>query len=312
MTSTVTVRPLDTDLAPACAAMTFPAYRHLLSLAPGRRHLNAPRQPLVQPLGTVAFLGNAVAGLALAENPLEGDDPPELLSVFVHAAYRGHGAATALVAEVEAGLARAGATRVQAVYMSGRPEIRAMERVFAKRGWTTPAMRTITVRFTPEEAATTAWYGKVDLPSEFEIFPWTELKTEERTQIQESQARERWIATGLEFWRHDAYPFDPVSSVGLRYRGEVVGWVINHPISATTLRFTCSFMRRDLARRGRILPLYSVSIEKAKAAGYRSCLFVTPVEYKEMIDFVKRHCERWVGFVGETRGVSKKLDAAAV
>ena len=47
-----------------------------------------------------------------------------------------------------------------------------------------------------------------------------------------------------------------MSSLGLRYRGEVVGWVINHRMDERTVRFTCSFMRRDLARRAAILALY--------------------------------------------------------
>jgi GNAT superfamily N-acetyltransferase len=307
MTTTLSVRALDADVAAACASLTYPAYRHMLALEPTQRHLGAPSQPLVQPLGAVAFDEGKLVGLALAERPLEGSAEAELLSVFVPVEFRKRGVATALVGGIEDALAAAGVRRVQAVYMTGKPEIEALSRIFDKRAWDAPVVRTVTVRFTPAEAATTGWYGKMQLGPEFEIFSWTELRPEERTQLQESQARERWIKTGLEPWKHDSYPFDPVSSVGLRYRGEVVGWVINHPIDKTTLRFTCSFMRADLSRRGRILPLYSASIERAKAAGTARCTFVTPVEYHEMIAFVKRHCERWVSFVGETRGVTKSF-----
>jgi GNAT superfamily N-acetyltransferase/predicted GNAT family acetyltransferase len=302
-----TILPLGHELAAACAPLTFPAYRHLLALEPGPRHLGVPDQPRIEPLGVVALQGNQIVGLALAERPLEGLGDPELLSVYTLPQFRKAGVGTALVGGIEDTLRGLAAARVQAVYMNRRADTAALERVFVKRGWNGPVLRTVTVRFTPQEAATTAWYGKMRLSADYEIFPWLELRAAERAELRASHAREPWIATGLEPWRHESYAFDPASSVGMRYRGQVVGWVINHPIDAQTLRFTCSFMRADLARRGRILPLYSASIERARAAGFRVCTFVTPVEYGSMIDFVKRHCERWVGFVGETRGVAKPL-----
>jgi hypothetical protein len=36
-------------------------------------------------------------------------------------------------------------------------------------------------------------------------------------------------------------------------------------------------------------------------------MFVTPVKYRGMVEFVKQHCAPWVGFFGETRGASKRL-----
>jgi hypothetical protein len=93
----------------------------------------------------------------------------------------------------------------------------------------------------------------------------------------------------------------------MRHKGEIVGWVINHHLAQGTVRFTLSYMRPDLARRAAILPLYKASIEKVAEAGYTYCMFITPVEYKGMVDFIRNHCARWIGFVGETRGVSKRL-----
>ena len=91
------------------------------------------------------------------------------------------------------------------------------------------------------------------------------------------------------------------------HQGRIVGWVINHRLSADTVRFTCSFMRKDLGRRGRIMPLYTVSLELLRAHGTRQCMFVTPVQYQTMVDFVKRRCAPWATFFGETRGAVKNL-----
>ena len=147
------------------------------------------------------------------------------------------------------------------------------------------------------------------LSDEYEIFPWTELKPEERAEIRRSQSEKPWIPPGLEPWMHDSHSFEPVSSVGLRYQGRVVGWVINHRVSPSTVRFTCSFMRKDLGRRGRIMPLYTAALERLEAAGCEECLFITPVEFKTMASFVQDRCAPWEGFLTETYGVSKRLEA---
>lgn len=301
------LRLLDAGSAPACAGMTFPAYRHLLALRPVARHPEQGDTRIIQPVGIVAILGGRAVGLALAETPIDESGTPELLSLFVVEPLRGTGIGTALVARLESELAALGFDLVQAVYMTGRASIAAVERILAKREWDTPAMRTLTVRFTPDEARTTEWYGRVRLPRGAEIVAWTEVTPEERQAIAETNAASPWIAEGLEPWAHDARGFDEVSSLGLRHRGAVVGWVINHRLPDGTTRFTCSFMRGDLARRAAILPLYTESIERVRASGGAWCMFITPVKYAEMIDFLRTRCASWVSFVGETRGVSKRL-----
>jgi hypothetical protein len=261
----------------------------------------------MQPVGVVALSRGALLGLALAECPLAAGGTPEVLSLFVHPDRRGQGVGTALLAGIEDELARRGFDRLQGVYMTGKPAVAALERVLWKRHWEPPQVRTLSVRFTPEEAATTPWYGRVRLGPEFAVFPWSELPVVERERLEGSNQQAPWIAAGLEPWRHDRQGFDLVSSLGLRHHGQVVGWVINHRIAPDVVRFTCSFMRPDLARRARILPLYTASIERLRGTECAWCTFVTPVDYPGMVEFVQRHCARFVSFVGETRGSSKRL-----
>ena len=192
--------------------------------------------------------------------------------------------------------------------MTGRPSIAAVERILQKRSWVPPTTRTLTVKFAPEEAARAPWFQRVTLRQEqFEIFPWSEIQPGERDEIRQSHERSPWIAKGLEPWRHDHHGFDPISSLGLRYRSAVVGWVINHRIAPDCVRFTCSFMRADLSRRGCMLPLYRESILRLKNAGIRECTLVTPLDHAEMAEFLSRRCASAVHFFGETRGSAKLL-----
>jgi len=298
--------------APFCEGMTFPAYRHLLALGPTERHPGEAEQRLVQPVGFVARVAGIPVALALAEVPVRREDGgPELLSLFVQTSHRRRGLAAALVAAIEDDLRARGYESLEATYTRGKPGIQAVERIFESRGWSAPELRTLTVRFTMEEALSTPWYGRVEVPEGARIFPWTELTPAERRHIEESNARAGWIPNGLRPWRHDCIGFEPVSSLGLRYRGEVVGWVINHRMDEGTVRFTCSFMRRDLSRRGVILALYTESIRRLSEAGCQYCTFVTPTVYPGMVQFITRHIAPYATFVGETRGTRKALVPAS-
>jgi GNAT superfamily N-acetyltransferase len=303
--------PLQASLSDACEAMTFPVYRHLLAMRAAPRHPEQGDDQRVEPIGVVARADGAAIGLALAELPLDAAaDPeraPEVLSLFVRKDERARGIGTALLEALEGAVARRGFAELKAVYMGGRPGNAALERVLDKRGWSAPAVRTVTLRFTPHGARSCPWYGRARLSRGDEIFPWTELRAEEREEIRRTQAAAIWIPPGLEPWRHDAHGFDPVSSLGLRHRGRVVGWVINHRVSPSTVRFTCSYMRKDLGRRGRIMPLYTEALRRLEESGCTDCLFVTPVEFPTMVDFVKNRCAPWEGSLTETYGVSRRL-----
>jgi hypothetical protein len=260
-------------------------------------------------MALVARISETAIGLVIAERPLDpADGPPELLSLFVAAERRHQGIGAALVEAMEAALAARGMTAVEAVYTTGKPSISFLERIFEARGWDAPALRTITVRFTIAEALSTPWYGRMGLlPPGAEIFSWRDLTAAERQALRESNERAPWIPNSLQPWRHDQVGFDPISSVGLRYRGEVVGWVINHQVAPRTVRFTCSFMRKDLSRRARIVPLYSEALRRLSETSCDTCTMVTPTVYPGMLEFIRRHCSPYASFTGETRGVRKSL-----
>ncbi len=329
MTSTFDLRPLTPAiLTPATQerlrALTFPAYRHLLSLAPAPRHLTEGDTRIIQPIGVGAWVDDTPVGLALAELPLDdggvavgastgGDmDPPELLSLYVHGDHRRRGVGGALLRALESTLRDRSQPTIETVYMTGRPGIDAFERVLARGGWDAPQRRAATLRFTPDQAAAMPWFDRVHLPSPpFEIFPWHRATADERAQAIRSHTASPWIPTLLEFWRHDRQGFDVVSSLGLRYHGELVGWMVNHRLAPDFVRFTCGFVREDLSRRGRLLPLLTESIKRLHDTPGLRCSLVTPNCFPSMVEFLERRCAPWADFFGETRGARKTLALAA-
>jgi lipid II:glycine glycyltransferase (peptidoglycan interpeptide bridge formation enzyme)/GNAT superfamily N-acetyltransferase len=286
--------------------MTFPTHRHLL----GRLGKDAPDARGAYPVARCARVGERPVGLLIAEVTAGTPPSAELISLFVVPELRGQGLASGLLAGLEADLARRGIGRVTGVYMTGKPTLPALERVFAKNGFSPPEVRKVVVKFTPEEATRTEWYAKAKLPPDCEIFRWADLTPAEREALQRSQAEQGWIHPELEPWRSDAR-FDEVSSVGLRKGGQVVGWVINHRMGPDLVAFTTSFVRSDLARRGAIFPLYVNSLERLRGTGVL-CTFVTDAQqFPAMVRFVLRRCASFVTFCGETRGVFKELSSGS-
>ena len=279
--------------------MVFPSYRPLLEHV-GGADAQGNRFFARQATANGRPIGLALAGIA------RGTDSAELLSVYVLPEARSVGIAGELLRGLESDLKTAGAKTIAGTYMTSNPTIPSLERVLAKLGFSTPERRTVAVRFTPEEARRTPWYSRAKVPDGGVIFPWTELTASERETMKRTQAERRWIHPDLEPWRFDE-GFDPISSVGLRMPdGEVVGWVINHRIAPEAVRYTVSFIRDDLAKRGGIFCLYVASIERLEGTGIYGT-FVTAQQFPAMQKFVLRRCAPYISFCGETRGVTKTL-----
>ncbi|MFZ5787673.1 MAG: GNAT family N-acetyltransferase [Acidobacteriota bacterium] len=290
--------------------MTFPAYRHLLGLEPARRLPAEAGRPPIQPFALAALDGGEIAGLLLGELPISREGNAEVLSVFVDARFRRRGIATRLLEACEQEVARRGHAELAVVFTAGAAGTPHIERILDRLGWPPPVQRTLSVRFTVEQARSFPWLNRYSLREGAEIFPWRELQAEERRRLVDSQSERGWIAENLVPWRYDEEAFEPVTSLGMRLQGEVVGWVINHATGPRTLRFTCAYIRKDLGRRGRLMPLVSESIDRIEHTPFTDCTFVVPLKHQTMVAFVRRWMEPWAGQVTETRGSTKRLDSA--
>jgi GNAT superfamily N-acetyltransferase len=304
----VRLEGLSAPVDPRFLGMTFPAYRHFLDLEMVRRHPQVPNTPLVMPVALGARVGGEPVALAIAEIREGQTANGEVLSLFVAPDFRGRGLGTALLDSMGAYLSRMGVEKVVGVYMTGQPGQQALERVLEKAGWSKPEIRQLTLRFTLEQARRTGWYGKYPLEPGYTVFPWKDLSETEREALRESQRATGWIKPDLEPWKHDAEGFEPVSSLGIRLNGELVGWIINHALDARVVRFTCSFIRKDLGRRGKIVPVYSEAIRRlSETTDFVECTLTAPVRHRGMSTFVLRRCAPVASFLGETRGTFKLL-----
>ena len=144
------------------------------------------------------------------------------------------------------------------------------------------------------------------LPSSYSIFPWMEITQEERKAIQQTQDAQSWIPKDLIPFQYEQN-LEPLNSLGLRYQGQVVGWMINHRLSPDTIRYTCSFVREDLQKMGRIISLYAEAGRRQISAMVPNTIWTVPLVHESMVKFVKQRWAPYLVSIDETRGTFKVL-----
>ncbi len=287
----------DAKAAAAYRSMTFPAYRGLLNF----------NSADVAPLAIGTLQNEAPAGLALlVTSPGAGE--AELLSIFVAPRLRRNGIAGELMQRALAYCKTHSIQKISASYMSGQDSTQTLENIFNKTGWALPQTRMLVVRCSLDSIKSAPWLNRCALPKGYEVLPWAQVTSAEREALRVSNLEKPWIAPDLvPFDFEDNY--EPVTSVALRVNGAIVGWCLNHVVDGI-LRFTCSFLRRDLQRLGRIVLLYSDSVSRMPAAGLSVGMWTVPIRHAGMVNFARKHMQPYSIFFGETRGVTLHLGAA--
>ena len=268
-----------------------------------------PHLEVLKPEGsTVAIAASdsdLPVGLVLAEILPDGKSA-EVLSIFVGQKYRELGIGTSLLMRLEEELFSRGCTNVHLAYTTGKPTTSTLEHLLKKCHWTLPEARTIVCKSTTDKIADAPWMQKSTLPAAYTVFPWVEITAEERRAIAQQQAAEPWIPSQL-------IPFvsekdlEPLNSIGLRYQGQVVGWVITHRLAPDTIRYTCSFVRQDLQKMGRIIPLYVKAIQLQEKAGIPNGIWTVPFMYTSMVNFVQKRMAPYMISIEESKASWKSL-----
>jgi ribosomal protein S18 acetylase RimI-like enzyme len=235
------VQPLP-ELAPGTVLqhyeeLTFPPLA-------ARLERRAPRGPWC---GAVALGEGGPVGLAVAELPPEG--AAQLVSLAVAPAARRRGLGGALVETVERLAGERGAALLEGAYRTSWRSRRAVEALLASRGWSSPETRLVLARGESATARALVRQEAPELPPEAELFGWGELAGGERRAILDSQQDDPWYPEVLTPFQEEPR-LEPAVSVGLRWAGEVAGWLVVHRVAFDTVQYSAFFLRPDLRGRG--------------------------------------------------------------
>jgi GNAT superfamily N-acetyltransferase len=306
-------RQLDEATARSLEGWTFPAYRHLLDLRPSVRHPSHGDRRPIRPVVFASFTqDHRPTGLLLGCLPngpspheIEIPNEAELLSIYVAPAFRCHGVAAELLQDLEDWMRAAYVPQLTATYMTNGETV-FLERLLASRQWLTPEMRMRVYRGTLDEFMSTPWYMKYH-PKHFDFIPWFDIDSKQIADLERSPESRTWIPSDLTPWTYDLATADRATSLGIYFKGAIVGWVITHRLGSDTLRVTCGFIRPDLGRLGRVLPALSVTLQQAGDTGIRRVMFAVAIHHPEMMRFADRWIKPWLSQCAETRHSMKNL-----
>ena len=187
------------------------------------------------------------AGVAVVRT---GDEAAQLLDLYVLPAYRKAGIGTSLLAAAEAAVQGTGRGRLHTLY---RPDEQtpAFQRVLAKQGWTPPTHSHIVFWTTREQDALhLEWVQKYRFRPPYQVVPWPDITEAERAHIA-SRGEAGWYPPDLNPFSRPVEAWDPETSLGLRYNGEIVGWVLNVREAPLQLLIEILFVDPPLQRLGK-------------------------------------------------------------
>ena len=197
------------------------------------------------------------AGLLIVD--LKGDSA-RLLDLYVLPAYRRSGIATALLSEAEKQIDQAGVHQITTHYRVNE-HTPAFEALLAKAGWAPPVHRH-TIFWTCCAVGAGPWAERFRFRPPYEVFLWPELTDSERSLLLARDKAGDWYHPTLSpFYRPDD-AWDPKLSLGLRYKGEVVGWCLVHRESPNLVVVDILFVDPPLQRLGRGLMLVGEFIHR--------------------------------------------------
>ena len=261
-----------------------------------------------RPVGlALAVRGWADPG-ALAGAPLVGT--ARLLTLSVARGWRRIGVGRALLDALESSLAAEGVESVSCRYVLPPSDaLVALEALFRSAGWSAPEVTMLHCRAGRPILDAPLMRKQLGLPPEYQIVDWVDLTAADRARIAEPREGRAWFPETL-----DPFHFEPgmeiLNSLALRYRDEVVGWLITRRTGPTTMYYQCLFVREDLARLGRGLALIGEAIRRhEKAIGGRQGLgeWSTPSTLPAMVRFIKRHLVPFGAETTEQREVRKTI-----
>jgi hypothetical protein len=112
-----------------------------------------------------------------------------------------------------------------------------------ERGWSKPQLYMLRYFFDCFTSNPPFYQYAMNLPEGYEVFPWSAITETDRKILLKESEQGRFSKQVSPFI--DEEHIEPLNSLGLRYKGEVIGWVITHKIAPDTLKYTSLFVKPE-------------------------------------------------------------------
>lgn len=130
-------------------------------------------------------------------------------------------------------------------YSDNDPEVIRLKEILKQSEWSAPHLLLVRCHFEGHKF-NAPWfirYVKIPLPENFEFFPWTKLKPRERELLMHKRDEGGFPISVSPF--HDEKSIEPLNSLGIRYKGAVIGWMITNRLDANTISYSSFYVEPE-------------------------------------------------------------------
>jgi len=220
-----------------------------------------------------------------------------LLSLFVFDKYRNQGTGTKLLKIVEKQLVKMKCRYIYTEYIKDEMINNCFEPILNKQEWTKPEVFMNIIQISYKNLPFEKWGEGSRLSNDFSIFFWKDIKEKEISWIKSKKGQPGWYEDYLS-------PFliqnpEQLNSLGLKYKGEIIGWVITERISKDKISYQKLFIVEDFQNIGIIIKLLAQSIKLMAEANITYGCFAIKIENKKMMRFYNKHMKPFAYSISE-------------
>jgi len=279
------------------AGLTFP------SLAPGSRRLASLSGEL---LAVSAMAGGTMVGLAIAERSAQHPAQAAVCSLMVAPEWRRQGIGARLLRHLERFVVQQGAQALALRYHTSAARPSPVEPLLAHLGWPAPRTDFVLLQSSAERLAGTGWNTRFPIAAPYALFAWADATAADLAAALSLGAPPELLpppphAAGLE----------PAVSLGLRWRGALVGWLIAHRVDARTVRYSSLYVAPAHRSRARGPALAAEGFARQRTAGIPQAKAAVQVGNAAAWPTFERRMQAYFPVVGQARSARVELSSAA-
>ena len=237
-------------------------------------------------------VGKKPAGLIMSKL-IPAEKKAVVLSVSVKSIHRRKGIATNLFGKLEDFLLGNGYRTITIDYIKDSKSIDYLEKILARCGWEEPEVKTMLCKIHYKKLLKSGWLTKYGLPEEYSIFLWKDISDEEKKIIFSYENKDGWYPHNLNPFTLGANNQSP-NSLGLKYNGQIIGWIIVQKLSKNALNYARLFVCRDFQDMGKVIVMLAEAIKLQAKAKIAYGFFSFDMDNKRMKLFYEKRFKPYV------------------
>lgn len=208
-------------------------------------------------LAYAAFKKNQPIGLALCKIlPFKSI---EIVSFFISIPYRNKGIGSQFLPYIEDQLAQENFSQILTTYEEEAESSPYFIKILKKDCWAEPVLHLLQCFF--YEDLKGEWLNYTPkYPKGFKEFPLIKLTSEEKKQLKYQERQ--WVFPHQISPLNDDYPIDQITSFGLRYEDQIIGWLLTQRIAEDTIKYTALYINPLYKSKGIAIRLLVNSIKR--------------------------------------------------